>query len=73
MMQAKTSVTALAEIMGIFWVNTPNNNHNKVPNANSEYIPNDIPDVSFVCIVFIACGRKEIVVHAAANRPIMFM
>lgn len=30
---------------------------------------NDMADVSFVCMVLIACGRNEIVVQQAASSP----
>jgi hypothetical protein len=67
----KTKVTALADIIGMLPENRPNNNHSKVPNANREYIDKEMPEVSFVRIVLIACGRKETVVQAAATRPVM--
>jgi len=51
----------------------PNNNHNNVPNAKSEYMKKDIPEVFFVCIVFMACGKNEIVVQVAANKPSIVM
>ena len=69
MMIAKTSVTALATITGMLLLNSPNKNHSKVPVAKSEYINNDMPVVFFVCIVFIACGRKDAVVKTAAAKP----
>ena len=46
-------------------------NQRKVPNENIEYIPREIPDVFFVLIVFIACGRNEDVVDIAARSPII--
>jgi len=42
-----------------------------VPTVKSEYIETEILEVSFVRMVFIACGRKEMVVQKAAIRPIM--
>ena len=54
MIIAKMSVMAFAKTMGMLFVNKPKRNHNNVPKANSEYIDNEIPEVSFVCIVFMA-------------------
>jgi hypothetical protein len=48
MITAKIKVTALADITGTLPENMPNNSHNKVPNAKSEYIDNEMPEVSFV-------------------------
>lgn len=45
---ANISVMPLAIIIGISLLNTPYNNHNKVPNAKREYMANDMPDVFFV-------------------------
>jgi len=69
----KIKVTALAAIIGILLEKMPNNNHNNVPNAKSEYMKKDIPEVFFVCIVFMACGKNEIVVQVAANKPSIVM
>ena len=46
-------------------------NQSKVPNENIEYIPREIPNVFFVLIVFIACGKNEEVVDIAASSPII--
>lgn len=40
---------------------------------NSAYIDRDMLWVSFVRMVFIAWGRKEKVVQAAASRPMRVM
>lgn len=69
MINAKSRVTALAEMMGVLELNRPNNNHKSVPKVNKEYMNRDIPDVSFVRMVLIACGRNEIVVQNAAASP----
>ena len=61
----------LAKLIGIFNERNPKITHTKVPNENKEYIGNDIPEVSLVCIVLMACGIKDAVVHAAATKPIM--
>ena len=61
----------MAAVTGMFAVNNPNNNHSNVPNAKREYIDKDIPEVSFVRMVFMACGKKEVVVQTAAAKPII--
>jgi hypothetical protein len=73
MIAAKTSVTALAAVTGILLLNKPNKNHNKVPNVKSEYIDNEMPDVSLVRMVLTACGKKETVVQNAAINPVIVM
>jgi hypothetical protein len=67
---ANSMVTALATATGILLLSIPNTSQQKVPNAKREYINNDMPEVSFVRMVFNACGRKEIVVKNAAVKPI---
>ena len=62
MITANTMVTALATATGILLLSKPNTSQQKVPGAKREYINNDMPDVSFVRIVFNACGRKDMVV-----------
>ncbi|HYM95301.1 MAG TPA: hypothetical protein VET23_14275 [Chitinophagaceae bacterium] len=62
---------AFAAMMGMLELNKPNKSHNEVPKAKSEYMYNDMPEVFFVFIVFIACGRKEVVVQTAAANPKM--
>jgi len=37
--------------------------------VNKIYIDKEIDEVSFVRIVFIACGRNEVVVKNAATSP----
>lgn len=64
-------VTAFATTTGILLLSKPNNNHATVPNAKREYINNEIPDVSFVRMVFKACGRNDTVVKNAAIKPII--
>lgn len=68
-MTEKTSVTALAATIGIFPVNRPNKSQSRVPKVKSAYMNKDIPEVSFVRMVLIACGRNEIVVQTAAANP----
>ena len=66
----------MAKITGKLLVIIPKANHKTVPIVNNEYIDNEIPLVSFVLMVFIACGKKESVVQNAANKPmivVMFM
>lgn len=63
-------VTALATTTGILLVSKPKSNHPTVPNAKREYINSEMPEVSFVRMVFIACGRNDTVVKKAAAKPI---
>lgn len=70
MTSAKTMVTALATTTGILLVSKPKSNHPTVPNAKREYINSEMPEVSFVRMVFIACGRNDTVVKKAAAKPI---
>lgn len=69
MITANTNVTAFAIITGILLLNRPNRNHNNVPDAKSEYIKNEMPPVSFVRMVLMACGIKDAVVSTAAAKP----
>ena len=71
MITANTSVTAFAIITGILPLNKPKRNHNKVPDAKSEYMNKEMPLVSFVRMVLIACGRKDAVVKIAAAKPVI--
>jgi hypothetical protein len=68
-MHENKSVTALATITGMLLLKIPNSNHKAVPNVKMEYMSNEIPEVSFVRMVCIACGKKEKVVQAAATNP----
>ena len=62
---------ALAMATGRLGANIPYSNHNTVPVVNKLYMYNEIPEVSLVLIVFIACGKKEMVVPNAAIKPII--
>ena len=68
-MVAKTSVTKLAAVTGTLELKIPNKSHNSVPKVNKAYMEREIPDVSFVRMVFSACGKKESVVQKAATSP----
>ena len=68
-----TKVIPLAKIMGRSPIKIPYNNHRNIPIVNNEYIPKDRSSVCLVFIVFIACGKNEMVVQAAATRPITVM
>jgi len=48
MIAAKINVMLLATIMGRLLPKMPYINHIRVPVVKSEYIPNDMPEVSFV-------------------------
>lgn len=67
---ANTSVTTLARIMGISIFITPYVNHIKIPKTKIAYMGNDRSLVFFVFIVFMACGINATVVHIAAKKPI---
>ena len=71
MITANTSVIPLATTIGILLLSNPNKNHKSVPIENSKYINNEMLRVSFVRMVFTACGKKELVVNAAAANPII--
>jgi hypothetical protein len=60
----------LAMVTGMAPLNMPYSSHISVPNANSEYMASDMPEVSFVLMVCIACGKNEMVVQKAATSPI---
>ena len=47
----------------------PYTNHRKTPIVKTAYIPNDKSFVCFDLIVFIACGKNEMVVQVAATNP----
>jgi len=65
------SVIALAMVTGRLGLIIPYISHKRVPAVKRAYIDNEIPDVFFVLIVSIACGKNETVVPKAANKPIM--
>ncbi len=73
MIAANTIVTALAIVTGKLPLNKPYISHKSVPVVKSAYIDKEIPDVSFVWMVFTACGKNETVVQKAANSPIIVM
>lgn len=45
--------------------------HKSVPAVKKLYISNEIPEVSFVCIVLTAWGIKDTVVPKAARYPMI--
>ncbi|RZB32238.1 MAG: hypothetical protein AEth_00561 [Candidatus Argoarchaeum ethanivorans] len=47
----------------------PYTNHRKIPIVKTVYIPNDKSFVCFDLIVFIACGKNEMVVQVAITNP----
>ena len=61
---------ALATVTGLLFEKMPKVSHSTLPAENKIYIESEIPEVSFVLIVFIACGRKETVVQNAARKPV---
>lgn len=69
MITAKINVIPFAISTGKLSEANPYENQSNVPNAKSEYMDNEIAEVSFVLIVFIACGRNDVVVQNAADKP----
>lgn len=69
MIIAKTSVIALATMMGILPEKIPKSSQSSVPVEKSRYINSEILLVSLVRIVLTACGMKELVVSPAAIKP----
>jgi hypothetical protein len=64
---AKTNVITFAIATGRLPLIKPYISHKKVPAVNIAYIDNDMPEVSFVRIVLMACGKNETVVPKAAK------
>ncbi len=62
---------ALAMVTGKLGLIMPYISHKRVPVVKSAYMDSEMPDVFFVLIVSIACGKKETVVPQAANKPMM--
>jgi hypothetical protein len=73
MATANISVITLAMIMGKSLIARPYTSQSSTPEANILYIPSEILLVSLSRIVFMACGKKENVVKAAASKPINFI
>ena len=71
MISANNKVTALAMMMGRLLSVMPKTSQSNVPKENNEYIPSEMPEVSFVRIVLTACGTNEAVVQTAAINPMM--
>ncbi len=69
MIKASTAVMAFAISTGRSLENNPYRNQRIVPVVKMIYMYNEMPEVSFVLIVLIACGKKEIVVQNAAANP----
>ena len=65
----KIKVIPFARTTGMSLIRIPYINHKKIPVVNIAYIPNDKSLVCFSFIVFIACGKNEIVVQIAATNP----
>jgi hypothetical protein len=62
---------ALAMATGRLLAVIPYMSHKRVPRVKSAYMGNEIPEVSFVRMVFTAWGKNEKVVPQAAQYPIM--
>lgn len=65
----KISVIPLARMIGKSLIKIPYKNHKEIPVVNTAYIPNDKSLVCLVRMVFIACGKNEMVVQVAATNP----
>src|SRR3989344_2674696 len=68
-LEVKINVIEFAKIIGESLVKIPYKSHKKIPVVNTIYIPSDKSLVCFVFMVFIACGKYEIVVQTAAASP----
>ena len=66
---ANINVIELAIITGKSFILIPYKSHKNTPAVNILYMPNDMPEVFFSLITFIACGKKELVVNTAAKSP----
>jgi len=64
-------VIPFARITGRSLIKIPYTNHKNTPVVNTEYIPIDKSFTCLVFIVFIACGKNEMVVQVAATNPSM--
>jgi len=64
-----TRVIPFARMTGMSFMKIPYTNHRKTPVVKTAYIPNDRSFVCFDLIVFIACGKNEMVVQVAAINP----
>ena len=63
------NVIAFARITGKSLIKIPYKNHKKTPIVSIVYMLNDKSLVCLVFMVFIACGKTEMVVHVAAPNP----
>ena len=63
----------MAKYAGTLPLINPKLNHKNVPIVNNKYIDNEMPLVFFVCMVFMACGRKERVVQNTTNKPVIMV
>ena len=68
---ARTKVIEFASIIGKSIVSKPYTTHNKIPVVKITYINREISLVFFVFTVLITCGKKAMVVHAAASKPMI--
>jgi hypothetical protein len=70
-MLANIRVIAFAIATGKLPLMMPYISHKSVPAVKREYIPKEIPEVFFVWMVLMACGKKDMVVPKAAKYPII--
>jgi hypothetical protein len=63
----KIRVTKFAIITTASLISKPYINHNNTPIKKIKYIYKEMPEVSFVLMIFNTCGRKLIEVQKAAQ------
>ncbi len=64
-------VIAFARMIGRSLTRIPYANHKNTPVVNTKYIPIDKSFACLVFIIFINCGKNEMVVQVAATNPSM--
>lgn len=69
MVIASTNETALAKVTGRSWTKMPYISHNKIPVEKIINVVKEISFASFIFQIFIAWGKKAIVVQVAATNP----
>ena len=67
--RAKVKVIPLARIRGRFMMRNPYMVQSRTPVVNKKYMKKDMSPVFLVLKDLMACGRKDMVVLAAAKKP----
>jgi hypothetical protein len=68
--EASTNINPFASQTGRLLEANPYINHISVPGVNKIYMDKEMEEVSFVRMVFIAWGKKDVDVKTAAHKPI---